>query len=240
MEMNSFALSDPEGWRADAACRDSPMALFFEPGNVEGALAICSSCSVWEECLTFALKTRQEHGVWGGLTDRQRIRLRRDGSRRNVGMKRGHKDGDAPWVASEVDTLRRLSRMGSEAIAVVLRRSRRSVERKAQREGISLRRLGERRGKAQGEGQVDPLLRDEIVEGRVRLAELEERVRAEPFASLCPSCALRPIEVGRTGLCKPCHAKRVLEAYEDVQEGRAASRALDAARARAYRKRHSP
>src|SRR5688500_4279298 len=70
-------------WRADAACRDLPTALFFpdseSPADASPALAVCAVCPVRADCLEFALASRQADGIWGGATeaDRRRIRRRR-------------------------------------------------------------------------------------------------------------------------------------------------------------------
>ena len=60
-------------WRELSACRDSEPNLFFPIGTtgpavdqIESAKAICTECSVREECLSYALETNQEAGVWGG------------------------------------------------------------------------------------------------------------------------------------------------------------------------------
>ncbi len=77
-----MALVNPRtdtGWRQDAACRGADTDVFFPVTDEEAgpALAICATCPVREECLEFALVTRQEDGVWGGLTETERRRLRR-------------------------------------------------------------------------------------------------------------------------------------------------------------------
>lgn len=66
-------------WRQRAACRDSDVELFFPTTEEEAAApkAICATCPVRDECLEWALATRQNDGVWGGLTDAERRRLRR-------------------------------------------------------------------------------------------------------------------------------------------------------------------
>lgn len=66
-------------WRVDAACRDLDVALFFpEPGvDAGGAKAICAGCPVREACLEFAIASHQDDGVWGGLDENERRRLRR-------------------------------------------------------------------------------------------------------------------------------------------------------------------
>ncbi len=70
-----------ESWRQDAACRDLDPNIFF-PANDEAAgaaKAVCATCPVREDCLEYAVATRQDDGVWGGLdeTERKRVRRRR-------------------------------------------------------------------------------------------------------------------------------------------------------------------
>jgi WhiB family redox-sensing transcriptional regulator len=68
-----------EGWRSVAACRSADPELFF-PISASGkaleqvmeAKAICADCWVRRECLSFALRTQQKHGVWGGMTEQER------------------------------------------------------------------------------------------------------------------------------------------------------------------------
>jgi WhiB family transcriptional regulator, redox-sensing transcriptional regulator len=75
----TYTTYDPKEWRLAAACRDLDTAVFF-PETEEGAAAakaVCATCPVRESCLEFALVTRQEDGVWGGLDENERRRLRR-------------------------------------------------------------------------------------------------------------------------------------------------------------------
>jgi len=64
-------------WEDRAQCRAGDAELFFTPGAAQEfrAKAVCRSCTVRWECLAYALKHRVEHGVWGGLTDRERRRV---------------------------------------------------------------------------------------------------------------------------------------------------------------------
>jgi WhiB family redox-sensing transcriptional regulator len=66
-------------WREDAACREEDTNIFFPVTDEDAgpAKAICAVCPVREECLEFALVTRQEDGIWGGMTETERRRLRR-------------------------------------------------------------------------------------------------------------------------------------------------------------------
>ena len=66
-------------WRDEAACLHTDPELFF-PISASGpareqaaeAKAICAICPVRRECLTFALRTGQLHGIWGGTTEDER------------------------------------------------------------------------------------------------------------------------------------------------------------------------
>ena len=66
-------------WRQRAACRLMPADMFFPVGvtgaaceEVEAAKAVCRACEVAGDCLEFALRTRQEFGVWGGADEEER------------------------------------------------------------------------------------------------------------------------------------------------------------------------
>lgn len=68
-------------WRANAACRGLPLDLFFEPENEADAVKVCEGCEVRHDCLMEAVKLTKKtphptEGVWGGLTEYQRSRLR--------------------------------------------------------------------------------------------------------------------------------------------------------------------
>ena len=66
-------------WRMLAACRSIDPDLFFPVSSagkpleqVAEARAVCACCLVRRQCLAFALRTRQAHGIWGGLTAQER------------------------------------------------------------------------------------------------------------------------------------------------------------------------
>jgi hypothetical protein len=69
-----------EDWRRDAACARVDPELWFPecvPGyreDVAAALAICGTCPVQSVCLATAVQ-RNEHGIWGGMTEKQRRAL---------------------------------------------------------------------------------------------------------------------------------------------------------------------
>ncbi|MBV2353861.1 WhiB family transcriptional regulator [Streptomyces sp. J2-1] len=65
-------------WAERGACRSTdPDALFVEGAAQHRAKAVCGNCPVRTECLAYALDHRIEHGVWGGMTERERRALLR-------------------------------------------------------------------------------------------------------------------------------------------------------------------
>lgn len=77
------------GWMDDAACRGEDPELFFPigttgPGRAQVAQAksVCNRCLVRAGCLSYALTTGQDTGVWGGLSEQERRALRRGQVRR--------------------------------------------------------------------------------------------------------------------------------------------------------------
>lgn len=51
--------------------------LFVEGAAQNRAKSLCTGCPVQAECLAYALDQRVEHGVWGGMTERERRGLLR-------------------------------------------------------------------------------------------------------------------------------------------------------------------
>jgi len=77
------ALDRPD-WRVEAACQDADPELFFPDGDIRSARAkvkmarlICRGCPVTATCLSWSLASGEEAGIWGGLTEDERRRLRR-------------------------------------------------------------------------------------------------------------------------------------------------------------------
>lgn len=71
-------------WRSGASCIEHDPELFFASGTVGEAAsrtarakAICETCPVIEECLTYAVSTAQRFGVWGGTDEEERRLIRR-------------------------------------------------------------------------------------------------------------------------------------------------------------------
>lgn len=76
------ALLADQAWQVRAACRGPQSIVFFPPAHFERkdekrereerAKAICVTCSVQGDCLSYALKIREQHGIWGGLNEAER------------------------------------------------------------------------------------------------------------------------------------------------------------------------
>lgn len=69
-------------WLDGAECKGVDPAIFF-PEKYESthkqAKAICQACDVRVECLQYALDTGERHGIWGGVSERERRRIQHMG-----------------------------------------------------------------------------------------------------------------------------------------------------------------
>ena len=68
------------GWSRFGACRDEDPELFFPEGPEERAqelqaVAVCMACPAMEACQRDALAAREQFGVWGGLTESERLQI---------------------------------------------------------------------------------------------------------------------------------------------------------------------
>ena len=70
---------DGPAWRDDALCAQTDPEAFFpeKGGSTREAKKICAGCPVRAECLESALANDERFGIWGGLSERERRRLRR-------------------------------------------------------------------------------------------------------------------------------------------------------------------
>ncbi|GHH28593.1 hypothetical protein Srubr_39760 [Streptomyces rubradiris] len=66
-------------WRTQALCAQTGPDFFFpEPGSsVREAKRICAMCELRPACLEYALAHDERFGVWGGLSEKERLALRR-------------------------------------------------------------------------------------------------------------------------------------------------------------------
>jgi WhiB family transcriptional regulator, redox-sensing transcriptional regulator len=70
---------DGESWQERALCAQTDPEAFFpeKGGSTREAKKICVQCPVRAECLEYALSNDERFGIWGGLSERERRRLRR-------------------------------------------------------------------------------------------------------------------------------------------------------------------
>ncbi|NDK88063.1 WhiB family transcriptional regulator [Gordonia desulfuricans] len=68
-----------EQWQDRALCAQTDPEAFFpeKGGSTREAKRICSGCEVKAECLEYALANDERFGIWGGLSERERRRLKR-------------------------------------------------------------------------------------------------------------------------------------------------------------------
>jgi WhiB family redox-sensing transcriptional regulator len=81
-EQAFLALADAIKKHGTPICQETDPELWFpETGGENGAFKtaklFCSQCPVRLECLNLALANNEQHGIWGGLSVKERQRLRR-------------------------------------------------------------------------------------------------------------------------------------------------------------------
>ena len=66
-------------WQDRALCAQTDPEAFFpeKGGSTREAKKICLGCEVRSECLDYALAHDERFGIWGGLSERERRRLKR-------------------------------------------------------------------------------------------------------------------------------------------------------------------
>jgi WhiB family redox-sensing transcriptional regulator len=71
-------------WQHEGACRELPSEMFFHPDGERGprrrnrentAKAICATCPVIEACRKHALAVQEPYGIWGGLSEDDRLAI---------------------------------------------------------------------------------------------------------------------------------------------------------------------
>jgi len=70
---------DDEQWQERALCAQTDPEAFFpeKGGSTREAKRICLGCEVKDRCLDYALAHDERFGIWGGLSERERRRLKR-------------------------------------------------------------------------------------------------------------------------------------------------------------------
>ena len=69
---------DLSGWQDRAMCLDVDSGLFFAGRGISTRKAkkVCRNCPVRVQCLDYALSNGEQQGVWGGMSARERRRVR--------------------------------------------------------------------------------------------------------------------------------------------------------------------
>ena len=67
-------------WRDLAVCAETDPEAFFpeKGGSTREAKRVCRGCEVRAECLEYALDHGERFGIWGGMSERERRRLKRE------------------------------------------------------------------------------------------------------------------------------------------------------------------
>jgi WhiB family redox-sensing transcriptional regulator len=78
MHIDTITPAEPT-WQAQALCAQTGADFFFpEPGSsVREAKRICGMCEMRSACLEYALANDERFGIWGGLSEKERLHLRR-------------------------------------------------------------------------------------------------------------------------------------------------------------------
>jgi WhiB family transcriptional regulator, redox-sensing transcriptional regulator len=77
-----FGAPDDEaalGWQERALCAQTDPEAFFpeKGGSTREAKKVCLGCDVRAECLEYALENDERFGIWGGLSERERRKLKK-------------------------------------------------------------------------------------------------------------------------------------------------------------------
>jgi WhiB family redox-sensing transcriptional regulator len=74
-----FGLPEEQSWQERSLCAQTDPEAFFpeKGGSTREAKKICVGCEVRAECLEYALANDERFGIWGGLSERERRRLKR-------------------------------------------------------------------------------------------------------------------------------------------------------------------
>ncbi|AZL07577.1 WhiB family transcriptional regulator [Brevibacterium aurantiacum] len=66
-------------WQDQALCAQTDPEAFFpeKGGSTREAKRVCASCDVRSDCLEYALANDERFGIWGGMSERERRRLKK-------------------------------------------------------------------------------------------------------------------------------------------------------------------
>jgi WhiB family transcriptional regulator, redox-sensing transcriptional regulator len=66
-------------WQERSLCAQTDPEAFFpeKGGSTREAKKVCVGCEVRAECLEYALANDERFGIWGGLSERERRKLKK-------------------------------------------------------------------------------------------------------------------------------------------------------------------
>ncbi|WP_170220999.1 MULTISPECIES: WhiB family transcriptional regulator [Amycolatopsis] len=72
-------VSEEQDWQERALCAQTDPEAFFpeKGGSTREAKRICQGCEVRDDCLEYALAHDERFGIWGGLSERERRKLKK-------------------------------------------------------------------------------------------------------------------------------------------------------------------
>lgn len=67
-------------WQHKALCAQTDPEAFFpeKGGSTKDAKRVCAHCEVRDQCLAWAIEHDERFGIWGGLSERERRKYKRD------------------------------------------------------------------------------------------------------------------------------------------------------------------
>jgi WhiB family redox-sensing transcriptional regulator len=73
-------VEDELSWQERALCAQTDPEAFFpeKGGSTRDAKKVCVGCEVRSECLEYALQHDERFGIWGGLSERERRKFKKD------------------------------------------------------------------------------------------------------------------------------------------------------------------
>ncbi len=79
MTVITEADEETAAWQGRALCAQTDPEAFFpeKGGSTREAKSVCKVCEVRQECLEYALAHDERYGIWGGLSERERRKLKR-------------------------------------------------------------------------------------------------------------------------------------------------------------------
>ena len=120
-------------------------------------------------------------------------------------MKRGH-----DWTCQEEAALKTLAPLGSHTVALILDRGVYSVEAKASRLGVSLKRTL-------------------TIDDRFLTTPMLDAIKRHNPGALCPACG-KALQATRDGLCGACHLEALTDAHNAAYRELVAKREYDTAK----------